>query len=232
MGTMYKVLLLAVLMASPAAAQVAQLITIPGPEYPQANRDPMTAVSLPKPELNLPGFAFQDLIVGPGDYILEKGVPTCKDGRTSRAGDQASLLAQAFITNSIPILAPLAKQGGALAGQFVTDLQQEVAKGTAGFLASLASQLGVSPRYATCGTFVLVAPAGYQIYGYAFRAQDQQKWLDTGLSVNCTKQEPPYLSCPLPDARFFTVLNGNVMISTFINWAREVRWVRVTIYFR
>jgi len=231
MRTIYKVFLLGVLMACPAAAQVPQLMTFPGPEYPQAKRDPMTAVSLPKPELNLPGFAFQDLIVQPGDYILENGVPACKDGRISKAGEQAAFLSQAFITKSLPMLAPLAEQGGALAGQFVTGLQQEVAKGTAGTLASLAAQLGLSPRYATCGTFVLVAPAGYHIIGYAFRAQNEQKWLDTGLTENCTKQEAPYLSCPIPDARFFTVLNGNVMISTFINWAREVRFVRVVIFF-
>ena len=227
MKTVCKVLLAGILMAFPVMAQYAPS----GPSVPQVKRDPTSGISLPNPSLNMAGFVFQDLIVQPGDYIRDKGSPTCKDGRISKAAEQAAYLAQGFLTGALPGLAPLAQQGGALEGEFVTRLKEEAAKGTSATLVSLASQFGLSPRYAACGTFVLVVPKGYHVIGHKFMAHNEQEWLSSGLLLDCTTEQNPYVVCPIPDGRFFTVLNGNVAISTFINWAREARFVRVIIYF-
>ena len=198
------------------------------------NYDPKSGIALPSTAPNgehIPGQVYQDMIVNPGDYILESGVPQCRDGRVSKAAEQASALSAALIAKTYPALAPVAQYGGAIVGQYVNAMQVEVAKGTAGSLASLFSQLGVSPRFAACGTAALVVPMGFHITGYRFLAQNIAEWQKGALLLDCNIEEPPYLKCPLPDGRFQNTRDGNVVISTFINWAREVRFVRVVVMF-
>jgi hypothetical protein len=163
--------------------------------------------------------------------MIASGVPDCADGRLSKQAKQADELFTGLVSGAYPYLAPVAKLGGSLLGQFVNQYQAEVAKGTSGALAELATEMGVSPRYAQCGTSVLVVPLGYQITGYRYLAQNNWDWQHGSLLQDCNIQQPPYLVCPLPDGRFQNTTAGNVVISTFINWAREVRFVRVVVYF-
>jgi len=195
------------------------------------NYDPKSGVSLPIPQQGIPGQVYQDMVVEPGDYILAEGVPQCRDGRISKAGEQATALSTALITNAYPALAPIAQYGGAMVGQFVSAMQAELAKSTAGTLASLFSNLGLSPRYAACGTAVLVVPMGYHITGRSFLAQNNAAWRSGSLLLKCDIPSPPYLKCPLPDGLFANTGDGNVTISTFINWSRDTRFVRVVVFF-
>lgn len=196
--------------------------------YP--NFDPKSWISYPDQQGN-PGEVVEDMIVDPGEYILQAGVPECNDGRLGKAAEEASSLSTALITEEYPELAPVAKYGGAIVGQYVHAMQVSGA-GFSGSIASLFSDLGMSPRYATCGTAAFVVPMGYHITGYSFMAQNLAQFKSGVLLAICNIQEPPYLKCPLPDGRFANTQAGNVVISTFINWSRDVRFVRMIIYFQ
>jgi hypothetical protein len=180
---------------------------------------------------NVQPAVMEDMLVPPGDYILQPGIPQCQDGRLSMAAQQASQVSAALITKAYPSVAAFAQFGGAIVGQYVNQIQREVA-GFGGSLAVLFSDLGLSPRYAACGTALLVIPEGYHITRYMYMAKDvNAPWNQASDLPLCETQEPPYLKCPIVDAAFQNTQAGNVVISTFINWARETRFVRVVLYF-
>jgi len=172
-------------------------------------------------------FIIQELLVGPGDYILQPGVPYCADNRDERAGAAAQELVDGIMRRATPTLAAFATLGGILAGQFVTQLQYEI-RNTGGTIAQLLSDIGLSPRCANCGTAVLIVPAGYHVTSVVNLAKDENgPWPMNA----CGVQQPPYMRCLIPDLAFQNVQAGNVVISTVINWARETRRVRVLVYF-
>jgi len=172
----------------------------------------------------LPPVVYQQALVAPGDYILQPGIPGCGDQRDTRVGQTAQAVATLLLYKS-GVGAFLAINGGALAGQLVTQLQQQTA-GTGGSIAQLASDLGVSPRYATCGTIVLVAPQGWH-----FIDAQPAAWnygtdpFAPGANIACdvASGQPPYVKCRVPDAAWIVVRYPNYVVATFINWARETR---------
>jgi hypothetical protein len=117
---------------------------------------------------------------------------------------------------------------GALVGELVKELQTQLAS-TSGSVADLLSSLGASPRYASCGTAVLIVPEGYHVRDMKENARNLND--PTPTFPQCTIEQPPYLRCPIPDTAFANTQAGNVFIATFINWAQEARHVRIIIEF-
>jgi hypothetical protein len=111
-----------------------------------------------------------------------------RDGREGKAGAQAAALSTALIAKSSPALAALAPVGGALVGQVVGQVQQELAK-TGETIAELLSSLGASPRHASCGTAVLIVPEGHHIVGIIAYAKDvNAPWTKNSDLSRCTTQ--------------------------------------------
>jgi hypothetical protein len=165
----------------------------------------------------------QTITVDPGDYILQPGIPQCGDHRDTRVGETVDAVTT-LLARSKGWSATLAKVGGAFAGQFVTELQKEVARGTSGSIAQFFNDIGVSPRYATCGTVVLVAPEGWHFVDAKGGAHDLgQESLEGTPEALCDVPNEPYVKCHVPDAAWMIVRGPKVIVGTFVNWARETR---------
>lgn len=178
-------------------------------------------------------YVYQSLTVGPGDYILQSGVPACSDHRDTRIGDTAAAVTTLLLRKT-GIGALLAYEGGSFAGEFITQLQRESAN-WAGGIAQFFSDIGASPRYATCGTAVLIAPQGWHIVnvvGQAYNQGDLTSHVGP-LSLdyaNCSRGQEPYVKCNVPDANWMIVRDGRVAVGVFRNWARETRTAQLSAY--
>jgi hypothetical protein len=165
----------------------------------------------------------QIITVDPGDYILQPGIPQCGDHRDTRVGETVDAVTT-LLARSKGWSAALAKTGGALAGQFVTELQEEVARGTSGSIAQFFNDIGVSPRYATCGTVVLVAPEGWHFIDAKGGAVNSgQESLEGTPASICDDPDEPYVKCHVPDAAWMIIRGPKFIVGTFVNWARETR---------
>jgi hypothetical protein len=178
-------------------------------------------------QVGMPPSVDQYIVVAPGDYILQPGIPGCGDHRDTRFSDSVNVISS-ILLRSWGWGAVLARQGGAFTGWFVTQFQQEAAKGTSGSIAQFASDMGASPRYATCGTAVLVAPAGWHfimnsVLPAEWNQTDNPATLGTSMICNVPSGQEPYVKCHAPDAAWMVAVYPKYVVGTFINWARETR---------
>jgi hypothetical protein len=176
-------------------------------------------------------YVYQYITVDPGQYILEPGIPQCGDQRDTRMGDEANALASSFLY-ATGAGSFLAKQGGSLFGNFVTQYQTEVGNATSGTIAQVLSDLGVVSRYAACGTVVLVVPEHYHVVQIMAGAKDAAgAWTMPVSSTACDQPEIPYVKCRVPDAAWMNVQYGQIVMGTFVNWSRQVRDAYLSVWF-
>lgn len=176
-------------------------------------------------------YVYQYITVQPGQYILQPGIPACGDHRDTRMADTARAATTLALART-GVGAPLAYVGGSLAGQFVSQFQNEVGY-MGGSIAQLLSDIGASPRYAACGTIALVVPQGYhvaKVSAFAWNANQNVMSLPVE-ATTCNVPQEPYLKCHVPDGAWTLLQNGNVVVGTFINWARETRTAFVSVSF-
>lgn len=174
------------------------------------------------------GTVNQTITVAPGNHILQAGIPPCDDQRDTRFANTIGAVSTVVLGNWgwNPFLA---QQGGALTVQFVTRFQQEAA-GSGGTIAQFFSDMGASPRYAKCGTVVLIAPQGSHFTNAIAIAYNQ------GVDPNSIApnalcddgSDPPYAKCRQPYAAWRIVVYNKYIVAMFINWSDYTRQAGLT----
>jgi len=192
---------------------------------------------------------YGEVDVEPGDGIRDphSEIPICKDRRES-SGDRGSfLVGQALQANIFDSLKPFAASGGFLSGSIIGALQSEVSRfneqmaadpskkeaARSGHdFAAFLNQVGVSRRYAACGTITLIMPPGARDVGgpkYAV-AEDGLKYR----KCESNGQESGPVSCPAEKIDFLEYHDYHSSAYVFIikNWsAGRTRHVRVSMRF-
>jgi hypothetical protein len=167
----------------------------------------------------------QTITVAPGNYILQPGIPGCGDQRDTRFADTVTAVSTLVFRNW-GWSTFLAAQGGAFTGWFVTQLQQEVANGTSSSIAQFFSDISASPRYATCGTVVLVAPQGYHFAYNAIGIAYDQGVDPTSIAPGALcddGSDPPYVKCRQGYAAWRIVRYDKYIVAQFVNWSSKTR---------
>ncbi len=86
--------------------------------------------------------------------------------------------------------------------------------------------MNASPRYATCGTIVLVAPQGWHFVDAlpgAWSYYTNPFAPGANIACNVPSGQPPYVKCQIPDAVWIVVRYPNYIVATFVNWSQETR---------
>ena len=192
---------------------------------------------------------YGEVDVEPGDAISDphSEMPTCKDRRESSGNRSSLLVGEALKANIFDSLKPFATSGGFLSGSVVGRLQTEVynyqeqvasdpskkdVARSVQDLAAFLNQVGISHKYATCGTITLILPAGARASGevkYSVAENDlkYRKCQSNGEGNGS-------ISCPAERIGFLEYHDNRSMAYVFVvkNWfPSRTRHVRVSMRF-
>jgi hypothetical protein len=159
---------------------------------------------------------YEEWTVGPGDYILDDGVPGCGQHSFDVIAEAAQAVAAARMGGVY----------GAL-GSVLQSAAQQARPELGGFVGQALDQIFGGGRFANCVPVSVVIPAGAQITGVVLQAGD-----GTG-TRNCTVG----LDCEVGWSRFdapqvLAAGESKVVTSLFRNWSGDrTRTARMTVYF-
>ena len=160
--------------------------------------------------------ASESWTVGPGDYILDNGVPGCGSNSLQPINEAAQALA-AYQAGGIY---------GAL-GAVLDTAARAYHPQSQGFVGQVLDAIYGGNRYANCVPVSVVIPAGARISGYVFEASD---W--TGSRACVIGQD-----CQIGWSRFDSPQiigagQSTIITSVFRNWSGDrTRSATMTVYF-
>lgn len=159
---------------------------------------------------------YEEWTVGPGDYILDDGVPGCGQHSLDVVAEAAQALA-AYQTGGIY---------GSL-GSVLSTAAKQAQPNIGGFLGQAMDAIFGGNRFANCVPVSVVIPAGAQITGIQLQASD-----GTG-TRGCTVGQDCQIGWSRFDApQVLGAGQSKVITSLFRNWSGDrTRVARMTVYF-
>jgi hypothetical protein len=154
--------------------------------------------------------------VGPGDYILQPGVPDCG----GHEFDGIAAAAQAIAAYQM---------GGVYGslGSVLTTAARELQPKVGGAAGQILDQLFGSNRYANCVPVSVVIPSGARVAGIEYRASD-----GSGSGYCSIGQDCQIGWSRFDPAKFFPAGNSLIITSIFRNWSGDrTRSATMIVYF-
>jgi hypothetical protein len=154
--------------------------------------------------------------VGPGDYILDSGIPDCGGHEFDGIGAAAQAIA-AYRAGGIY---------GSL-GSVLTTVARQAQPQIAGFVGQVLDQLFGSNRYANCVPASVVIPANARITSIQYQAND-----GSGSGVCVIGQDCQVGWSRFDSPQYFSAGDSLIVTSIFRNWSNDrTRSVTMTVYF-
>jgi hypothetical protein len=158
----------------------------------------------------------EEWTVGPGDYILDDGVPGCGQHSFDVVAEAAQAVAAA-------------RMGGVYGslGSVLQSAAKQARPEIGGFVGQALDQIFGGGRFANCVPVSVVIPAGARVTAIVLEAGD-----GTG-TRNCTVGQDCQIGWSRFDApQFLGAGDSQVITSQFRNWSGDrTRTARMTVYF-